>query len=210
MNATQKAAKLYVLRQQRRAQGVQYDIDLVPAGPSRELVDAAHERGIPYGEIARLTGLRKETVGQLVWKDRKRIRRSTADAIYRGLAGDRHDMRSLVPMQLVPVTPNHLRLVRSMCAQGYTLAHQIEIIQQNGMGSGSVINGLCRRKLKDMRVESLRQLEWLVSVIGNRPGPSHQSMMFMQHRGVFPLKHYTPEGKLNVSSLTPEQRRWVQ
>lgn len=200
--------KQYELRNLERARGKKFDCDLVPADTARNMVLEARDRGLTYPEISRLTGVEKNTLGRLIWQNRKLVTRRIERQIMRGLQDP--DARSIAPNSLVPITVER-QMVRSLMAQGWTCMHLYGIIQQNGRGSGSIVKQLLDKpNYKYARAEKLANVYWLVEVIGDKLGPSLQNRAKLPKKGVFPLKHYDSEGKLDVRTLSDEQRQWVQ
>jgi len=170
-------------------------------------VQEARARGLPYTEMIRLTGLSKEVLMPLAHGKRKRVQRKTEKSIMRGLAEP--DVRDLTAKSLVPIRDER-RIMRSLMAQGWSQEHLVHILQTNNRGNGYIISGLSHNLIEKAQLGNLQQIHWLAEVIGNRLGPSRRTMLIMQRKGVFPLKHYNEMGRLNVNSLTAEQRQWLQ
>lgn len=183
---------------------MKYDCDLLDVEPYREMLRVAKtQRRMTFPEMGRLTGIDPKRLNMIENGKTKRIQRKTANAIRSGLADP--DRRAFGDRALVPVKLRHRQIVLSLCAQGFTIAHQSEIIQNNGVGNGTIVYNVSRQPKAIMH--SLKQLEWLAQAVGNATGPSTRSIQQMRNRGVFPLRHYNLEGKLLVRTLSPEQRR---
>ena len=197
----------YRLRQKHRSQGVTFAIDLVPVEPSRELILTALKHGTGYTAIAKLTRVQKETISRIARGERARIRRYIAQKIAAGLA--QPDIPEIHNEDILPITVER-QMIRCLMAQGWTKDHLAEIVKNNGKGSGQAIRILMEGKRDNARAHTLKQVYWLVEVIGDKQGPSSLTASRMQRRGIFPLKHYDPKGRLNVRSLSDQQRQWLQ
>lgn len=196
-----KATQRYHIRTHARARGVQYDIDLIPVDDSREAVQQARKRGLSYNEISRLTGVERQQLCFIEQGKRKRVQRRTQKKILQGLSEP--DVRNIAPTSLVPITVEP-QIVHSLEAQGWTSEHLKEILQNNGQGSGTIIDNVFKNKKALAR--NLKQVYWLADVIGDKLGPSHRGRMLMQARGIFPMKHYNENGRLNERTLNADQR----
>lgn len=209
MDARALTRKRYAYRQFQRERGAMFDIDLVDAEPARQLVLAAKNARLTFDEMARKTGLPRSRIGELVWYNggHKRIWRKTERAIFKGLSD--LDDRDYGDRQRVPITVEPL-MIKCLAAQGWPRHELKKMLVEAGVGNGDVLYHVQAKGRKTSMVCTLRQVYWLVKVIGDKPGPSPHLAKRMQHQGVFPLRHYTPEGKLNVRTLSPDQQRWVQ
>jgi hypothetical protein len=157
-----------------------------------------------YSEISRLTGITKQQVLAAA-TTRKHVTRKT-DRLIRQAISD--EFRATLT---VPVTPYHRQIIQSLAAQGWSKPHLKDILLNNGRIEGAHAPFLVMDKSRTLvEKATVENLEWLVMVIGEKVGPSTRLIAQMRNRGVFPLKHYYANGKLNGRSLTAEQRRYVQ
>lgn len=202
-----RATKLYHLRQAARARGEVFAVDLVDASDVRRLILAAKKHGRTYYEMNRMTGLSRECLLGIAHGKTKRVQRRTAIKVQQALADP--TVRAPADNSLVPITVER-QIVRSLHAQGWTTDHQTDIIRNNNMGSGVIITTLMHRDTEKAIWRNLKQVHWLAGAIGNRTGPSRQTRALMLRKGVFPLQHYDPRGKLILSTLSDEQRKWVR
>lgn len=199
--------KVYYLRQQARKRGEKFDIDLVDPEPARQVLIKAKERGLTYNEIERLTGLAKEVTNPLILGRKKRIQRKTERVIFNAL--EEPDIRAIGPETMLPITVER-QMVKCLMAQGWPSDHLVEICRNNNRGTGNIVNTLLTGRTHKAQARNLNQVYWLAHVIGDKQGPSNRAKLAMQRRGHFPLKHYSEKGKLNVRTLTPQQREWLQ
>lgn len=194
------------MRQLARSRGEQFDLDLLPVDDTRRLIKEVKSNGATLREIAKLTGLQARQIVSIE-HEQTRIRRGTARRIARALAET--DVRAIDDKTLVPIT-NERDLIQRLTAQGWSHPHLRHILENNGKGQGAIIDSLTRKKTQRSKWGNLKQVHWLVEVIGDKQGPSPRAAEQMRLRGIFPLKHYTKDGKLNERTLTDEQRQWVR
>ncbi len=189
-------------RAELRARGVEFPGDLLPAGETRSLLKRAMKRGLTQTEITRLTGVTRPTLWRIL-NGHPTVRRSTANTLHRVLVDDEN--RHIRPGTRVPtVRPRHI--IRCLEAQGWSLDHLEEIIENNLGVSGSCIDSPLRQDRKTITAVNAKKIDWLYENIGDRVGPSKSLITKMMNRGFFPSKHYNANGEILVSTLSPEQR----
>lgn len=200
-NMAQKHMDKYRKREAARAHGHTYEIDLVNPEEACKLIwDAWSVRGLTFRQIGIMCGLEKETIRFIYHQKSKRIKRITRDKIIKGLSpGTRivHDDGTLVD------AAPHRWMLRCLVAQGWRFSDLEDILREHDRPCGWVRN---LREAKQTHYSTTKQIRWLADYIGDRHGTSSQSASRMRQRGIFPLIHYTENGKLIVSSLTEDQK----
>lgn len=194
-------------RKAERVWGKSHPSDLVSPERCEKLIwDAYSVKGMTIADISRITTLKKQTISSLFHGDRKYVTRATEEKIAGALDRD-HVTRVHEPMTLVDAAP-HKWILYALHAQGWRERDIELILKRNGKHTGFV------RHVKDGRGQiqwrTAQALQWLAEYIGDRKGPSRQTAAAMRKRGYFPLIHYSETGNLLVSSLTPEQRQFIQ
>ena len=198
-----------MIRKAAKERGQVFDTDLLPSADTEKLLRVAHEQhGLTDRDIARLTGFPEETICRIRNGNVKsgKIRRSTITRISQAL--ENADIAERHPQALVDAAWMR-QMSLSLCAQGFTLAHQREILQNNLGIKGSFIKGAKQSRGKYLRYENLKAMRWLVRAIGDAQGPANSLAKRMQTRGHFPTKHYDYAGNLIRASLTEEQRQHI-
>lgn len=196
----------YRRNQAMRSWGHQLPTDRVPIEDTYKLIWEAHnDRDLSFAQISRLCDVNRETVRFIYSGKRVQdfITREVADKIALGLAGvSRGTDKGKIDTSLVDVQ-KHAWKIYGLFAQGWTAKMLCEILAKNGRPAGWVHHFYERRNIE---VRTVKQLDWLVEVIGDRHGPSLENKRRMERRGFFPLIHYSEGGQLLVRSLTPPQK----
>lgn len=175
----------------------------VDPAESVELVRVAKQRGTSYQEMSRITGLRDKTLEDLAAGRRKFILHDTARRLS-VLADD--TVAAPSPGSLVSSRKaQQIRL--SLLAQGWSVAHQREILQNNWGIPGGFIIGLETRDT--LRLDNHQAYVRLADTIGSREGPSIRTKNWYARRGIFPLRHYDGSGQLIRSTLSLEQKAYL-
>jgi hypothetical protein len=189
----------YRKREAARVYGKTYDIDLINPEETCKLIwDAWAVRGLTFVQMAAMTGIQKDTLRAIYHQRRRRITRATHEKIVKGLAEPR---RAMKPTTLVDADPHRWK-ISCLLAQGWRQKDLEKILGDNGKPTGWL------RNVPDtvqFTYRTVKLIDWLVNVIGDRHGPSRSTANRMLRLGFFPLIHYTENGQLIVSSLTPEQ-----
>lgn len=171
--------------------------------------------------MARLTGVSSFTIGRLA---RPKIRQGdryvrnprtpptvtrrvdTAVAgLYTRVFTDDELPRAMIDGSLVPVKKSK-QILYSLCAQGWSIQHQADIIFNNTGESGQNLTSLRDRSRKYVTKKTEQKMLWLAKSIGNRTGPSVQNIAKFRKRGYFPNRHYNIHGDLMPTTLSAEQR----
>lgn len=194
----------YRQRQAMRAWGNLLDDDLIDPADAIEAINRAlNEWDLSIREVARLTGLPHDTISMIRRGKRKRITRRISNTIIRSLQNEHS--RAIQENTRVPAQWS-AQMVRSLIAQGWTMQHQRDILQNNLGISAGFIPSIGRGTNQMCYARHEENVKWLVRAIGDASGPSLRSMTIMKNRGVFPTKHYNLKGELIVSTLSVEQR----
>lgn len=202
------AQQRYRRRQAIRRYGITTEVDRIPAGPVIKRVTDARANGATFSELAQMTGLRK-TYLQALTKSRPSrkqpvtVQRRTFEKIMKGIP--EYDSRVFLPTTIVPRT-KAIQICHSLSAQGWTMNHQRDIIENNTEHSGEFIKHIAEGRRTGILKKNEDLMLWLEKIIGDKTGPSKYASTYMTNRGYFPLRHYTPQGKLNKSTLTREQK----
>lgn len=186
-----------------RAQGHSFPEDKMDPTPVVEAVRKAyHERGLSFAQIAAVSDVSDNTIQNLYHADREWIARWRHDAILAALSEQRVHMfdGSTVP------TKDYRWKVQCLYAQGWTYDELYRLLRDNEHPAGWLRNLGSR---KTILYRNAKAIDWLVKHIGDRKGSSLNNTGKMAYKGIFPLIHYTEEGRLLPSSLTPEQRRML-
>jgi hypothetical protein len=195
-------------RKAARAFDVEFPTDRIDPETAVKLIwDASSVRGLTYVQISQKCGISRATVSDLYHQRRPYIERATHDKIVAGLSDERPPRYTKGQKVL---KSDFAWMVRCLQAQGWRREDLIQMLKDAGRPRGffrhyDTVPLLTR--------QSAKQIVWLAETIGDRRGPSSQTAKRMQARGFFPLIHYTENGELIESSLTPDQkvlRRRVQ
>lgn len=189
--------------------GVDVDSSRVPAQPTIDTVRYAHdERNLTIYEIARVTGLVKQTVSDIYHGRRKNVTKSTERRVLAAYGPGAVTVRNHTKYQLIDSKDYHWK-VRALYAQGWTSTDMRTKLKAAGRPHTSFTNSMTGTT--QMRWQTAEQIDWLVQEIGDRHGPSPSNTGRMARRGIFPLIHYTEDGKLIRASLTSKQlEAWVR
>jgi hypothetical protein len=197
----------YRRRLAERSWGVSTPTELVNAWPASRALKVVHTRDkITIREMARVTGLSKQTVSELIARKRKKVTRATEEAVLKHYGPDAHAPRNFEDKQRIPWEEHRWKMY-GLFAQGWSATDLKNVLEQAGRNHGWV-DHLSERKM--VTYASVKQIDWLVETIGDKHGPSTNNKKRMARRGIFPLIHYTEEGKLIRGSLTDEQLRLWQ
>lgn len=193
----------------KRQRGAIFPYDMVSGKEAATLVQTAVRRyGYTAREVGRITGTGSPTIQKLLRSSLRDEHAVTVtyrvhQNVVKGLTDC--DERNLLPGSLVPIKRSQ-QLVRSMCAQGWSQQHQLEIIEKNLGQSGYCILHVMRSGTSRITKEVEDRIVWLSQAIGERVGPSQILITKYKNWGYFPLKHYSVKGDLIVTTLSPEQR----
>jgi hypothetical protein len=188
-----------------RQYGVTYDSDRLDPEIAVKLIwEASSVRGLTYIQIAEKCGIARATVSDLYHQRRPYVLRGTQDKIVAGLSDDRPPRYTKGQKVL---KDDFSWMVRSLQAQGWRREDLIQMLKDAGRPRGffrhyDTVPLLTR--------QSAKQILWLAETIGDRRGPSSLTAKRMLARGFFPLIHYTENGELIESSLTPDQKAMLR
>lgn len=188
-------------RKAARAYGYQYSTDRIDPEEATKLIwEASAVRGLAHWQIAEICGIARQTVSDIYHQKRPYIERVTHDKIVASLTGDIRTPRTAGQKVL---KDHYSWMIRCLQAQGWRRTDLIQMLKDNGRPRGffrhyDTVPLLTR--------QSAKQIVWLAETIGDRRGPSSITAMRMQKRGYFPLIHYTENGEIIESSLTPDQK----
>jgi hypothetical protein len=197
----------YRRRQAERAWGAKLPTDRVsPEATIKAITYAHNDLGLPYSEIARAVNVAKQTVEDLYFQRRAYVWRSTEERVLAAYGDKTRVIRHFDENSLIDWN-QHKWKAYGLLAQGWTVKSLQQILRDHGRDAGWVDHLSDRNRLT---YRSLKQLDWLVDHIGDRPGPSRNNVGRMAARGIFPLIHYTEDGRLIRGSLRPEQRECLE
>ncbi len=191
------------MRTSQQSFGVESPKDLMDAGPVIAAVQEAHGlHRIPIIEIAQATGVNKATVQDIFRGEKKRTFRRTHDAIMSKYGPDVELVRFITGQRRVDAD-DHLWKTRALLAQGWTWKHLEGMLAADGRPSGWI-----RPNHRDLQIHArnVEHLDWLVSHVGDRHGPSTVNKMRMLKRDIYPIIHYREDGKLLRKSIPQEQK----
>ncbi len=191
-------------RKAEQAWGIKHPEDLVDAMPVIRALENATSMGIPLVEVASATGLQRSTVQKILSEGRKRVQRQVHDPIMR-LYGDPTTVtRYIDDTRLVPSKLYRWKM-EALLAQGWTWEMINKMLRDNGRPSGWTRH-VTTSKSRTLVYRTAMHVDWLVEQIGDRHGPSTLNKKRMLARDVYPLFHYTEDGKLIRKSITEEQK----
>lgn len=201
ISITENKYRLRVLEKER---GITHYDDLIDAHDTHVMVrNAIQWKWVRLTELQQWTGIGRPALTAIRDGKTKRIRRHNADAIQKAI--ENRDMTPLKGMTRVS-SKRACAIALGLCAQGWTLEHQREILQRHRNVSGGFILSITQKKYHHTYAVNEEHMEWLAKTIGERQGPSRQSKYQMKARGIFPVKHYSLKGDLIVQSLSADQR----
>ena len=198
----------YRRRLAERKWGVDHNNYVSSEASYKAVWSAHHDLGIPLNEIARVSGVTKHSIFRIYHQKNRTVEASTEERILTAYGPGAKITRSLSYTHPVPWEP-HAWKVYALLAQGWTLNHLKAILKAAGRPHG-FLNNVNDPHRPNTSVQSIEQVDWLVEKIGDRHGPSNINRTYFQGRGMFPLIHYTEDGKLIRASLTSEQRARVR
>lgn len=183
-----------------RAQGHTFPEDQMDPAPVVKAVREAYAAGLSFAQIAEMADVSDNTIQNLYHDSRKWIARWRHDAIIEACAGRPAHMFDGTN---VPVK-QHRWKIQCLYAQGWTYDELYKMLRDNGFNAGWLRSFGDR---KYIQYKNAQAIDWLVEKIGDRKGTSLNNAGKMMHKGIFPLIHYTEDGRLLTSSLTPKQRK---
>jgi hypothetical protein len=101
-------------------------------------------------------------------------------------------------------------MINSLSAQGWTLKHQREILQNNLGISAGFLPGISCGVWNEIWYANEQAIRWLVGEIGDATGPSKRGAAQSRRQGHFPTKHYDNNGDLILKSLPKEVRQEIE
>src|SRR5574339_1238457 len=163
------AMKKYRRRNAMKEWGNQFPTDLVSAETACKLIWDAHGcRGLTFREIARLTGLDRQTISEIYYQKRQRITRDTEAIVIRNLDKD-YTPRALDDTTLVDAEPYH-HIVFCLHAQGWRELDMVKMLKDAGFNHGFFRHSKERPLIM---YKNAKAILWLRDKIGDRRGPSH-------------------------------------
>jgi hypothetical protein len=199
-----KAQAKYRRRLAEKQYGATHPNDRMPIElPLKAITRAHNDLGITFAEIGRVSGVTKDAVRAIYHQRVDFVQRRNHDRILAAYPLDSTaHRRAMDDRQLVNWSEHRWKLY-GLLAQGWTAATLKEILKADNRQHGWIDHFNERERIQ---YRTLKQLDWLVEKIGDRQGPSNINRLAMQRKGIFPLIHYTENGRLIRQSLRPEHK----